>query len=272
MKRIRSILRSQSGMSILLALLFLLLCCIAGASVLAAASSTAGKISSHREEQQKYFALTSALRLVCDRLAGAEYAARATAEAIPEDSTHTKYTQTEGAFAIVSGNAIDAAWQEVLPLKPELDWLFAQTFRSELLGDYFERLPDATADSTDGIREPVEHKLNIQLNDLTGVPAELDEDAEGLKETVEVTVRLGKEDLSANDYEYYKYYLFLTAELKDVSDNVVMQARAELSPVYLNPPNIRNDPDIYIPPAAGSDRILGERAYTVKWNQARIYK
>lgn len=67
---------SGRGASILLALLFLLLCMMVGASVIMAAASNSGKIRSNQEEQQRYLALSSALRLVCDELERMEYVGR----------------------------------------------------------------------------------------------------------------------------------------------------------------------------------------------------
>ena len=61
------------GASILMALLFLLVCMLVASSVLMAAASNSGKLRSNQQEQQKYLALSSALRLVCDELTAAEY-------------------------------------------------------------------------------------------------------------------------------------------------------------------------------------------------------
>lgn len=68
--------KSSRGASILLALLFLLLCVMVGASVIMAAASNGGKIRSNQAEQQRYLALSSALRLVCDELESMEYVGR----------------------------------------------------------------------------------------------------------------------------------------------------------------------------------------------------
>ena len=73
MERLGKKLRSERGASLLLALLMLLVCMMVGSSVLAAAASNAGKARSNRTEQQRYLNLTSAIQLVADEIARAEY-------------------------------------------------------------------------------------------------------------------------------------------------------------------------------------------------------
>ena len=71
--RFRRKVRSQRGASLLLALLFLLICAMVGASILMAAAANAGKHRSNLDEHQTYLALSSAVSLLCDELAQAEY-------------------------------------------------------------------------------------------------------------------------------------------------------------------------------------------------------
>ncbi len=200
MEPIREKLRSESGASILLALLFFLLCAMVGASVLMAAASNAGKSRSGREEQQKYLTLSSAMQLVCDELTAAEYTAKysytsvhypavydpKTGALISPEYTHHKYEQKEGMFACeLSG---------VLPLREELDWLFAEKF-------YVAASPPDTCECiplTGGsIREPGEkHMLTLSVPDQADKP--------GLGESVALTVQLTK-----------NYKIYLSASLGD---------------------------------------------------------
>lgn len=138
MKGLRKKLKDQSGASILLALLFFLLCSMVGASVLMAAVSNAGKIRSNRAEQQKYLLLSSALRLVCDELTSAEYYGMYTyttwIEVITieelEDGTKLTETHTYHEYEQTPGKFQCGGLEAVLPLKDELDRVFASEFPS----------------------------------------------------------------------------------------------------------------------------------------------
>lgn len=174
MRGLRKKLKDQGGASILLALLFFLLCSMVGASVLMAAVSNAGKIRSNREEQQKYLLLSSALRLVCDELTGAGYSGAFdktphTVE-VPEldgeghvvldengnpkisyTYTYYEYTQKTGSF--------NCELSGVLPLLPELDWIFAETFPSGGGAGADEYVPLSS-----GISKPGEHTLTLSVD------------------------------------------------------------------------------------------------------------
>lgn len=102
MERVKRKLKSERGASILLALLFFMISMVAGASILMAASSNAGRVRSNRREQQAYLALSSAVKLVADDLAKAEYCGRFTYEESKDDTTEVMthiYTQTEGSYS-----------------------------------------------------------------------------------------------------------------------------------------------------------------------------
>lgn len=127
--------KSQEGASILMALLFLLVAVMVSSSVLAAAVSNAGKYSSNRQAQQRYLALSSAVRLICDELARAEYYGKYEYEEIilygedeedgsegPIEEVEYCYTQTEGEYR--------CGLKEVLPLREDFDYMFARTFPS----------------------------------------------------------------------------------------------------------------------------------------------
>lgn len=209
MKKIREKLRSQSGASILLALLFFLLCAMVGASVLMAAASNAGKSRSSREEQQKYLTLSSALQLVCDELESASYTAKYTytyieAETDSEGKITRKarctYEQTEGKYEGGLSSANDPS-KNVLPLRDELDWLFAQDFMGRISTDSVIY----TYNERPYTKEPgTAHKLTLTVQGQTDKP--------GLTTPVTVTVTVGTGTA--------KYRLSLKATLGSEADSI----------------------------------------------------
>lgn len=146
--------KSSRGASILLALLFLLLCVMVGVSVIMAAASNGGKIRSNQEEQQRYLALSSALRLVCDELESMEYVGRYkygyvevyTLEYKGDDSDdkpiyeweHTSnrhyYWQQPGLLrardGVTVGVGAEKKWRlmDTIPFQHDLDAVFAENF------------------------------------------------------------------------------------------------------------------------------------------------
>lgn len=70
MKQVKNKLRSQRGVTILMALLFLLICAMVGAAVLASASANADKNTGRLQEQEAYQALASAIRLLENTMDG----------------------------------------------------------------------------------------------------------------------------------------------------------------------------------------------------------
>lgn len=64
--RIKDKLRSQTGASITYALLIFLVCAVVGSAVLVAGTTAAGRMSKVAENDQRYYAVTSAARLLID--------------------------------------------------------------------------------------------------------------------------------------------------------------------------------------------------------------
>lgn len=140
---------SERGASILMALLFLLLSMLVGASVVMAAASNGGKIRSNQAEQQRYLALSSALRLVCDELESIEYVGRyryckaviMREETIGSEEDGTLdtirvfdhmahyYWQQEGELR-KKGGTIPLSWnlKNEIPFHNDLDKFFSDTF------------------------------------------------------------------------------------------------------------------------------------------------
>lgn len=126
-------LKSNRGASILMAMLFLLVCMLVSSSVLMAAGSNAGKRQSNYQEQQKYLALSSALRLVCDDICAARYIGQYAYNVAPhyayDDEGHSHldyyihtYTMQPGGWQSAAGAT--AALGDLLPLNRDLDaWL-----------------------------------------------------------------------------------------------------------------------------------------------------
>lgn len=228
MGAIRNKLRSERGASILLALLFFLLCAMVGASVLMAAASNAGKSRSNREEQQKYLTLSSAMQLVCDELtheqteykAKYRYVYNETKEPIRDDKGNVVgekivridhiYTQLPGEFAGELSTGADC----VLPLLPDLDWLFGDSFpentQSGITYYTYNKLTDNQA-----VKEPEPHDLRLTVTDQP--------DDAGLSEPVTVTVELKKDGEDkwrfsiraefANDPSYKMYAKLLNSNV-----------------------------------------------------------
>ena len=69
-------LNSRRGASFLLALLFFLICALTASTVLMAAASGAGRTRGGLEEHQRYLALSSAVRTLCDELTACQYQGR----------------------------------------------------------------------------------------------------------------------------------------------------------------------------------------------------
>lgn len=63
---------SQKGASLLIALLFFLLCLTVGTVVLTAAGASAGRLAGLRQEEQNYLTVSSAARMLRDKLEGAQ--------------------------------------------------------------------------------------------------------------------------------------------------------------------------------------------------------
>lgn len=243
MRGLRKKLKDQGGASILLALLFFLLCSMVGASVLMAAVSNAGKIRSNREEQQKYLLLSSALRLVCDELTKAEYSGAFeetghTVEVLKvgEDGnvvldenehpvisyiyTYEEYTQKTGSFT--------CELSDVLPLLPELDYIFAKTFPAGGGGEY--QGDDIYKPMTSNISSPgAEHELTLSVD----TP-----ETKGLNEDVTVKLLLDE-----------NYSIRLTAALGENDAAYTMEA--QLTPYGTNPDMVSKE--------------TGERKWKLEW-------
>lgn len=186
-------LNSRRGASLLLALLFFLICALAASSVLMAAASNAGRARGSREEHQRYLALSSAMRLVCDDLARAQYRGKYQVTTYPEEGppdengnptwlTRQKLTQLDGVYT----GALEGL------LRPVFDSIFAQQFTPVPNGiDSVEpQIP---------FSGPVTETLTVTPDILAGSGAEVLRD---MPVTVSVTAEDG-------------YRLTLTASLAD---------------------------------------------------------
>lgn len=212
METLRKKWNSSRGASILMALLFLLVCMMVGASILMAAVSNAGKLKSNREEQQKYLTLSSALNLICDELTSATYSGDVESKpvtvpavtgeggiVISPSYTYTEYTQKPGKITQGSPVGSDFELNEVLPLRLELDRLFAETFPSSGGGlyqdddKYYPLADDKTAPLTEH-----ELKLTVDTPNVEGLSGEKNQVTIRLKmersHSIGVTATLGKPD------------------------------------------------------------------------------
>jgi len=86
--------KSQRGASITFALLLFLVCSVVSIVVVIAGSAAAGRMSQRAETDQRYYAVTSAVELLCDDFKGTtvtvEYSKAPTATAVPESAVVVK--------------------------------------------------------------------------------------------------------------------------------------------------------------------------------------
>lgn len=230
MRRLKAKLKSQNGASMLLALLFFLVCALVAATVIMAAASNAGKTRSGREEQQKYFALSSALQLVCDELTSAEY--RGQYGYTKEEKTegpatnpvsytlHT-YKQETGIFACELEN--------VLPLLLDFDALFAKNMQAFLDGK-----PKTGNNRYDGKVLPNvlqnSHEITLKVSETGDLDA-----SETLKNDVTITAEVTD-----------SYRIRLTAEIKGTDGytnaDYTYKLEAELTPKESSFPEPKDTP------------------------------
>lgn len=264
--------KSQKGASILMALLFLLVSIMVSSSVLMAAVSNAGKLNSNRQAQQRYLALSSAIRLVCDELAKAEYYGKYTYEEIityreaetgeedgteggseePEkqvESVEYRYTQVEGEYR--------CELKEVLPLLEDFDYMFAQAFPTNQEWDQDSGEESISVKET---YEPLSgllpephgqtspHKITLKVNADQGENL-----TPGLGEEVHVEIWLSH--VSENGYT-----LRLRASLGEEDDRGhIYKMEAELTQTG-TVPMISNNPG-----ESGQEYTAGPMTWTVGW-------
>lgn len=95
MNRLKSKLTSQSGASITYALLLFLVCAVVGSIVLAAGTAASGRMSGAVSSDQRYYSVTSAAKLLKNKLDG--------------HSNRIVYTGTGSEFYSGTGNVIDTS-------------------------------------------------------------------------------------------------------------------------------------------------------------------
>jgi hypothetical protein len=139
MNPLRKKLHSQRGVSLLLMLLLVLVCLMAASGVLVAAAANAGKTRSNQEENQRYLAVSSALRLVCDDLESAQYFGQYTyaQEDLGQDEPDA---DDDGETEIQAGTTYsyqqltgEYTCQLAKVLQDDLDWLFGRQLQQDVL-------------------------------------------------------------------------------------------------------------------------------------------
>lgn len=229
MRRLKAKLKSQNGASMLLALLFFLVCALVAATVIMAAASNAGKTRSGREEQQKYFALSSALQLVCDELTSVEYQGQYDYKkedihgpvTNPVSYTLHTYEQKQGVFT--------CELQGVLPLLLDFDALFAKNMQAFLDGK-----PKTGNNRYDGKVLPNvlqnSHKITLKVSETGDLDA-----SETLKNDVTITAKVTD-----------SYRIRLTAEIKGTDGytnaDYTYKLEAELTPKESSFPEPKDTP------------------------------
>ena len=119
MNNMRRKLRSEKGASITFALLLFLVCSVVSIVVVVAGSAAAGRMSQRAETDQRYYAVTSAVELLCDDFKGmtatVEYTKPVASSAVaPDDIIVTSITAEDGSTKNLSNYAITAAASKAL--------------------------------------------------------------------------------------------------------------------------------------------------------------
>lgn len=94
MNAMKNKIKSPKGASITFALLLFLVCSVVSIVVVVAGSAAAGRMSQRAETDQRYYAVTSAVELLCNDFKGmkvtVEYSKAPTATAVPESAVVVK--------------------------------------------------------------------------------------------------------------------------------------------------------------------------------------
>lgn len=252
--RLRIKLKSCRGASILMALLFMLVCMMVASSVLMAAASNSGKLRSNQQEQQKYLALASALRLVCDELTAAEYIGQynynrqPVYETTDDGSTHYvkeiyTYSQRTGDFAC---ELTEGSFDNLLPLRRDLDILLAGNFK---LAANQQMSPHEYIFDTGLITGAPDGAFNGSYQLL------VQPNVDGLPE-VNISVKLRNDGI-----------IRLTATLGEAADGYLYTMEAELVPQQ----SLKNIFYLLPPGSAGLQSGLNQTA-AVKWDLNWIAK
>lgn len=231
MRRLKAKLKSQNGASMLLALLFFLVCALVAATVIMAAASNAGKTRSGREEQQKYFALSSALQLVCDELTSVEYQGQYDykKEDIYGPATNPEFLYTLHTYKQETG-IFDCGLEGVLPLLSDFDALFAkdmEKFKSKKVDTEKDRY---NISWLPGSLSSTGHTIKLAVTDDGGLDA-----SETLKNDVTITAKVTD-----------SYRIRLTAEIKGTdgytNTDYTYKLEAELTPKESSFPEPKDTP------------------------------
>lgn len=145
--RILAKLRSQRGASILFALLFFIVCAVIGSMVLAAGAAAAGRLADMEKMDQRYFAVTSAAKVLEHQLN--DPSAVVTRRKVEDPDTSTEVWTVDGE-------------------QKETDASIPQYLRDtvEALADSSKRLKDISAEARSDLTRTVAliHPTNNQLN------------------------------------------------------------------------------------------------------------
>lgn len=267
MKRLNAKLHSRRGASILLALLLFLVCVMVGASVLAAAVSNAGKVQSSRVEQQKYLTLSSAIRLVADELARAEYTGRyqlwewevSTTVTDKSDPDNSVSTTTSSSYFYCKQIGWEADPTMSLPAAYSCGDLTAQLPLGKELDEIFSRQFKAKGGKTAGyealegvdVELSTERVLTVTLPDgLAGYPGDTGPEQYRVPKAVTVKVEL----------DHATKHILLTAWLgeeeapADGRDTMTaeLMAKPDTVPVLSYAPGGRRKGDLPIPSSSSS--------------------
>lgn len=221
MRRIGRKLKSENGVSILLALLFFLVCIMVGASVLMAAASNAGKTRSNKQEEQAYLALSSALKLVTDDLTAAPYYGKYQYEETPGSGSGGSGGGTKKTVTQKTGEW-DSELGEAFLLK-KYDGKFAQYIETEKPKDQESIGTDEWEFKTlegpevEPASDPVELSVKPDLEGLSGFEVTITMVIREENYDIDLKASLSAVPPEYGDLVKYKNYV-INAELTPISN------------------------------------------------------
>lgn len=118
MNRIKRKLNSQRGASITYALLIFLVCAVVGSAVLVAGTTASGRISEVAKSDQRYYAVTSAARLLINKIDNQAVTIKMINETVIDTTTSPSTSTTNTTFLDDAGNVLtDSTTFSSIPLQ-----------------------------------------------------------------------------------------------------------------------------------------------------------
>ncbi|MDR0952412.1 MAG: hypothetical protein LBM18_05755 [Oscillospiraceae bacterium] len=208
MKALRAKLKSENGVTIVMALIFFLICAIIGGIVLTSSYANAGRLATARAERQAHLTIGSAAELLRAEILGSRY------EVTRTEETHTRVEGT---------TAGDVPKPELSP-NPKYDYKFTpgttDSAMEEVLSNAAKAVYDhnkATVESPVAMPGEIEFTIAVTEFDDVSVSLTMDEEynitavlslGEGTDAayTTTLTIPARSEKMAVEAVSYLKYY------------------------------------------------------------------